>query len=102
MTEPEFSKENDIKVPVIESLLVQCLPLLQVDYLGKVQNCLHYVQVEFAEDGVVIVQAEVTDVYLNFFASVFAFAKFLADLEEAFFDFTFNTWLELLLHIVEF
>jgi len=48
------------------------------------------------------VQAEVTDIYLDFFASVLPFAKLLADLEEAFFDFTLNTWLELLFHVVEF
>jgi len=102
MTEPEFAKEDDVEVPVIESLLVQSLSLLQIDYLRKVQNRLHYVQVKFAEDGMVVVQAEVADVNLDFFTCVLPFPEFLSDLEETFFDFSLNSWLELFFHVVEF
>ena len=52
----DLSEEDDIEVAVIEALFVEYLLVLEVDDLTKVQDGLDDIQVEFAEDGMVVVQ----------------------------------------------
>lgn len=84
-------------------MLVQGLSFLQVDDLAKVEDCLDHVEVKFAEDRVVVVQAQVTHVHLNFFPVKWNVApELFANLKKAFFDLPLDTRLELLLHVVKF
>jgi len=59
--------------------------------LTEVQDRLHYVQIELAEDWMVVMKAEMAHIYLYLLLSGFTFAEFLPDLEESFFDLSLNT-----------
>ena len=95
LTQSQLSEENNVQVPVIESLLVENLSLLEVDDLAEVENGFDDVEVEFAEDGVVVVETEVThvDLHLVVAPTRLAFPKLLSDFEEALFDLLLNPWL---------
>lgn len=67
MVQSDLSKENHVQEAIIETLLVQSLPLFEVNDLRKVQDCLYHVKIELAEDRVVVVQAQMTHINLNFF-----------------------------------
>jgi len=76
-----------------------------------VKDGLHNIYLEFAENRVIVVQAEVTHVNLDTLAFLLRTShttilasspsELLADLKESFFDFTLNTRLKLLFHVVE-
>ena len=70
MEQSHLSKENHIQESIVESLLVKSLALFKVYDLGKVEDCLDYIEVKFAENGMVIVQAEMRYVNLNLFPSL--------------------------------
>ena len=105
MAQPKLSEQHNVQVPIVEALLIQCLSLLQVNNLAKIQDSLDHIKIELAEDGMVVVQAQVADVDLHFLISgslaTFSFAELFADLKEALFDFSFDAGLELLFHVVE-
>jgi len=83
-------------------LLVEGLRPLQVDYLTEVQDCLNHVQVELAEDRVVVVETQMADVHLHFFSrDGFVATELLPDFEEPFFDLALDAGLQLLLHVVQ-
>ena len=52
----------------------------------------------------IVLKTQMTNVNLNFFAHrLFGLiAKLFANFEEPFFDFLFNTWIQLFFHVVEF
>ena len=58
-------KQNDIDILIIEVLCVERLTLVQIDDRAVVQDDLDGFEIELAEDGVVVVQAEVGHVDLG-------------------------------------
>ena len=102
LTKSQFSKQDHIEVAVIETLLVECLALFEVYDLTQIQDCLDHVEVELAEDGMVVMQAKMADVDLDLgVLGSWVFAKLFADLEEALFYLPLDTRLKLLLHVIE-
>jgi len=98
----QLSKQDHVQEPVVESLLVESLTLLQVDDLTEVENRLDDVKIKFAEDWMVVMQAEMANIHLHLLTLDLCFlAELLANLKEAFLDFTLHAWLELLLHVVQ-
>jgi len=77
-----------------------------------VQDGLYTVNLELTEYWVVVMQTEMADIDLHLFSFsllagvnttlAFRFSKLLSDFKEAFFNLSFYTRLELLLHVVEF
>ena len=99
----DFAEEDDIEVAVIEALFVEYLLVLEVDDLTKVQDGLDDIQIEFAEDGMVVVQTQMAHVHLDLRITCsrpFALSKFLSDLKEAFLDFALHAGFQLLFHVV--
>ena len=107
MTQSELTEQDNVQVAIIEALLIQSLPFLQINDLTEIENSLDHVQIELAEDRMVVVQAQMADIDLNFLVSscltTFAIpvTKLLSYLKEALFDLSFNTRLQLLLHVVQ-
>ena len=88
---------------------------LQVDDLRVVKNRFYNVDIELAENRMVVMQAQMADIDLDRFTFLFNIAscrarcrrplgpaKFLSDLEESLFDFLFNSRTQLLLLVVKF
>ena len=94
------SKEYHIEIPLIESLLVKYLTFLQVDDLTEVEDRFDHIEVEFTEDWVVIVQAEMADVHLHFISLSLSLTELFADFKEAFLYLTLDPRFQLLLHVV--
>ena len=82
-------------------MLVKYLTFLQVDDLTEVEDGLDDIQVEFAEDWVVIMQAKMADVHLHFITLSLSFTELFANLKEALLYLSLNSRLQLLLHVVE-
>ena len=81
-------------------MLVEYLTFLQVYDLTEVEDRLDHIQIEFAEDWVVIVQTQVADVHLYFITLCLSLTELFADLEEAFLYLSLNPRLQLFLHVV--
>ena len=83
-------------------MLVESLALFEVNDLTQVEDCLDHVEVELAEDWVVVMQAEMADVDLDLgVLGAWVFTKLFADLEEALFYLALHSWFQLLFHVVE-
>ena len=87
----------------IVGLCVQNLVLLQINDLREVKQSFNYIKIELTKNGVVVLQAQVRHIYLNFFRHWFCWviSKLLSNFKEAFFNFFLNPWFKLLLHIVQ-
>ena len=103
LSESELAKKDHIQVSIVVALLIEGLIFLQVDDLAEVENSLHDVEVELAKDWMVIVETEMAHVNLDLLVLIatFTLSKFLSNLKETFLNFTLDTWLQLLLHVVE-
>lgn len=111
-----LAKENDVEIALVKTWSIKRLSLFQVDNLTVFQNELDRINIHFAENRMVVLQAYVTHVHLYLFVSIVGLSQhptscslhsmlvilieLLANLEEPFFDFLFDFWLELLLHVV--
>ena len=101
LAQSKLAEQYHIQVTVIVSLLVEDLAFVQVDDLAEVENRLDNIQVELAEDRMVVVETEMAHVDLDLITGSLSLSKLLSDLKEALFDLSFNTGFQLLLHIVE-
>ena len=54
VTEAQFSKQDHVKIAIVEPLLVQYLTLVQVYDLAEIEDRFDDIQVELAEDWMVI------------------------------------------------
>ena len=103
LSESELAKQDHIQVSIVVALLIEGLIFLQVDDLAEVENSFHDVEVELAKDWMVIVETEMAHVNLDLLVLIatFTLSKFLSNLKETFLNFSLDTWLQLLLHVVE-
>ena len=78
----------------IVGLCVQNLVLLQINDLREVKQSFNYIKIELTKNGVVVLQAQVRHIDLNFLRHRFRFvvSKLLSDFEESLFNFFFNAW----------
>ena len=103
LSESELAKQDHIQVSIVVALLIEGLIFLQVDDLAEVENSFYDVKVELAKDWMVIVETEMAHVNLDLLVLIatFTLSKFLSNLKETFLYFSLDTWLQLLLHVVE-
>jgi hypothetical protein len=94
-------KQNHEQLTGIVVLVVEHLTLVQIHYLAEREKHFQRIQAKLAEDWVVVLQAQVRHVHLDFFRHSMVFAKLLTDLEEAGLNLLFYARVELLLHILD-
>ena len=106
--EAEAAEEDDVDVLVIELFSVQRLPSIQVHDRTVVQYYFDCLQCKFAENGMVVVQAQVGYVHLGVGriarrrsqAARDRLVELLSDLKEAGLDLLFYLWTQLLFRVV--
>ena len=86
----QSSKQYNIKVLLIDSVLIQRLALVQIDNRAIVKYNLDRFQVHLAKDGMVVVQAQVRHVDLHVVlathSKLLVVVVLLPNLKEAFLD----------------
>lgn len=84
-------------------MLIQRLILLQINDLAEVKNRLDHIEIELAEDRMVVVEAKMTHIHLHLLLrdGAISLAELFLDLKEAFFNLPLNPRLQLFLHVVE-
>lgn len=63
--EAESAEEDDVDVLTVKFLSKECLPSTQIHYRAVMQNYFDCIQSEFAENWVVIVEAEMRYIHLS-------------------------------------